>query len=397
MTKIDHFLASAEWLEIFPRTDLQALASLGSDHCPLFLQGDTAFDFYRGFRFEAFWVNMPGFTETVKQAWEQPVNTQNAMLRMHVKLLRTARALKVWRRTIFSEWKLQSAILEVVLLELEKAQERRNLTEEELQFKKYLKVKSLGLAAIQKAKARQHSRLTWIRKGDSNTRLFQIHANSRRKKTYINALYSDRGVAVSQEDKMKVAVEYFSKAVGSRVQRTRRIDWEAIGYSEHNLEDLDIPFTEKEVIDIIKEIPAEKAPGPDGYIGLFYKKCWDIIKTDLLEAIMGFYNHKTSKMHLFNEASIVLLPKKQIPMAISDYRPISLINSLTKVITKILATRLAPRMNELVSHAQNAFIKRRCIHDNFLYVQRVIQLLHKKKQSALFIKLDISKAFDSVG
>jgi hypothetical protein len=54
-------------------------------------------------------------------------------------------------------------------------------------------------------------------------------------------------------------------------------------------------------------------------------------------------------------------------------------------------------MNKLVSYAQNAFIKRRCIHDNFLYAQRVIQLLHKKKQSALFIKLDISKAFDSIG
>ena len=54
-------------------------------------------------------------------------------------------------------------------------------------------------------------------------------------------------------------------------------------------------------------------------------------------------------------------------------------------------------MNELVSQAQNAFIKKRCIHDNFLYVQRVIQFLHKKKQPALFIKLDILKAFDSIG
>ncbi|CAD6342986.1 unnamed protein product [Miscanthus lutarioriparius] len=61
MTKIDHFLASAEWLEIFPRTDLQAMASLGSDHCPLFLQGDISFDFSWGFRFEAHWVNIPGF------------------------------------------------------------------------------------------------------------------------------------------------------------------------------------------------------------------------------------------------------------------------------------------------------------------------------------------------
>jgi len=54
-------------------------------------------------------------------------------------------------------------------------------------------------------------------------------------------------------------------------------------------------------------------------------------------------------------------------------------------------------MNGLVLHAQNTFIKKRCIHDNFLYAQRVIQLLHRKKKPALFIKLDISKAFDSIG
>jgi len=100
---------------------------------------------------------------------------------------------------------------------LEKAQERRNLSEDELEFKKYLKNKSLGMAAIQKAKARHHSRLTWIRKGDSNTRLFQIYANARKKKTYIKALLSNKGLAISQEDKMKVAVEYFNTAVGSRV------------------------------------------------------------------------------------------------------------------------------------------------------------------------------------
>jgi hypothetical protein len=101
-------------------------------------------------------------------------------------------------------------------------------------------------------------------------------------------------------------------------------------------------------------------------------------------------------MHLFNEANIVLLPKKQDAMTLAEYRPISLINSLIKIITKILANRLSPFMNNLVSYAQNAFIRKRCIHDNFLYAQRVIQLLHRNKKLALFIKLDISKAFDSI-
>jgi hypothetical protein len=65
------------------------------------------------------------------------------------------------------------------------------------------------------------------------------------------------------------------------------------------------------------------------------------------------------------------------------FRPISLINSFMKILTKILANRLAPRMNEIVSTTQNAFIQKRSIHDNLLYVQKVIQKLHKSKQPAL--------------
>jgi hypothetical protein len=72
------------------------------------------------------------------------------------------------------------------------------------------------------------------------------------------------------------------------------------------------------------------------------------------------------------------------------------INSLAKIITKILADRLATRLHNLVSRSQNAFIKKRCIHDNFIYVQNVIKALHKAQRPSLFIKLDISKAFDSV-
>jgi hypothetical protein len=75
-----------------------------------------------------------------------------------------------------------------VLANLEKAQEDRALTLEEMEFKKYLKSKALGIAAMQKSRARQHSRLTWIRKGDTNTCFFHLHANMRKKKSFIATL-----------------------------------------------------------------------------------------------------------------------------------------------------------------------------------------------------------------
>jgi len=207
--------------------------------------------FYRGFCFETHWVNMPGFMDTVATTWEQPVNTQNALLRMHVKLMRTARALKIWRRSIFSKWKLKSAILQITLLELEKAQERRLLAPEEQEFKRYLKAKYVGMAAVQKARAKQHSRLKWIREGDANTRLFHIYANARRKKSFVSALHSDEGVATTQRDKMRVATEFFTKAVGTNSARSRRLNWAALGYSPFNLKDLDMPFTEQELFGTI--------------------------------------------------------------------------------------------------------------------------------------------------
>jgi hypothetical protein len=93
---------------------------------------------------------------------------------------------------------------------------------------------------------------------------------------------------------------------------------------------------------------------------------------------------------------MVMVPKKEDPQSIVDYRPISLIYSFAKILSKLMANRLGPKLHELISINQTSFIKTRYIHDNFVYVQQVIKDLHKKKIPSLFIKLDISKVFDIV-
>jgi hypothetical protein len=140
---------------------------------------------------------MPGFTDTVQKAWSKPVDTQDAILRLHIKLLRTGKALINWWCLSLGRWKIRWAILNITLANLEKAQEARTLTPDELEFKKYLKVKALGIAVIQKSRSRQHLRLTLIRKGDTNTHFFQLHANMRKKKTFIATLNGESGLAIS--------------------------------------------------------------------------------------------------------------------------------------------------------------------------------------------------------
>jgi hypothetical protein len=114
--------------------------------------------------------------------------------------------------------------------------------------------------------------------------------------------------------------------------------------------------------------------------------------------LVSFIQQRSSSQHLqhLNIAHIVLFPKKEDAIEISDFGPISLIHSAAKLFSKLLANRLSFVLNEMVSQAQSAFIKRQSIQDNFLYTQNLVKALYRTKQPALFLKLDIEKAFDSV-
>lgn len=91
---------------------------------------------------------------------------------------------------------------------------------------------------------------------------------------------------------------------------------------------------------------------------------------------------------------IVLLSKKPDAAELGDYRPITMIHSLAKIVSKALAQRLTSRVDELISANQNAFIHGRMIHDNFKYVLWTFVLIRKKVPQVLLM-LDISKAFDT--
>ena len=124
--------------------------------------------------------------------------------------------------------------------------------------------------------------------------------------------------------------------------------------------------------------------------------CWQIIKDDIMSAMSAVWRRKFGNFHLLNSAYITLLPKKEDATSVKDFRPISLVHSFAKLVTKLMANRLAGRLDQLVSPNQSAFIKGRFILDNFMLVQHTTRFLHQQKQPRVLMKLDITKAFDSV-
>jgi len=162
--------------------------------------------------------------------------------------------------------------------------------------------------------------------------------------------------------------DYFNSIIVANFERSRNINLAAIGVPAMELSALEALFTEEEVRSVIVELPSDKAPGPDGFTGLFYKKTWEIIKDDILIALNAFWSRDRRSFNHLNDTFMILLRKKDHPLEIRDYQPISLIHSFSKLVTKCLAKRLAPMLDDLVMKNQSAFIRGRRIHDNFCQV-----------------------------
>jgi hypothetical protein len=99
------------------------------------------------------------------------------------------------------------------------------------------------------------------------------------------------------------------------------------------------PFSQEEMDNVIKKMPPDKAPGPDGFNGLFLKKCWHIIKEDFYNLANEFSQGKADLRNI-NTSLITLVPKKNSPESMNGFRPISLTNSCLKFFSKMAADRL---------------------------------------------------------
>ncbi|WVZ54039.1 LOW QUALITY PROTEIN: hypothetical protein U9M48_004907 [Paspalum notatum var. saurae] len=203
-------------------------------------------------------------------------------------------------------------------------------------------------------------------------------------------------VFLSQEDKQEVVTDFYSNLLGAAEKRDYTFDLSAFHSQQLDLSNLNEPFTLEEVWATIKDMSLDKAPGPDGFTGRFYRSCWDIIKKDVLLILSAIHRGHVFKFRLPNSAFITLIPKSAEAASVKDYRPISLVHSFAKLVTKILANRHSPLLPNLICINQSAFVRGRSIHDNFMFVQQLAKKLHLSKEPHLLLKLDISKAFDTV-
>ncbi|XP_057545956.1 uncharacterized protein LOC130824951 [Amaranthus tricolor] len=119
------------------------------------------------------------------------------------------------------------------------------------------------------------------------------------------------------------------------------------------------------------------------------------MKEDIFDTVTQFFRVEGSLRHL-NVTWVTLIPKKDSPTDIEDFRPISMVGCIYKIIAKILSSRLKDVVTPLIDESQNAFVRNRQILDGVLIANESLRWLKKNRISGALIKIDFKLAYDSI-
>ncbi|PNY01857.1 cysteine-rich receptor-like protein kinase, partial [Trifolium pratense] len=395
MSRIDRFLLSDGFITT------QGISSqwIGdrdiSDHCPIWLMASPNNWGPKPFRVINGWLEHPEFLSFVENSWKGfEVHGKKAyVLKEKFKLLKNC--LKSWNKEVFGflDLNIEKTVKELNDIEglLGGDDEDLELTRREGLSKEFWRQLHLKESLL-----KQKSRMRWVKEGDSNSRYFHESIKSRRKRNQLVALKDGDQWIQGVEEVKGFVKDYFENNFRERWEWRPNLN--GIHFQSLSAEDnilLMAPFSLEEVREVIWCSDGNKCPGPDGFNFNFLKACWDIIKGDIMEFLSEFHGNAFLPKAI-TASFLTLIPKKDHPQALSDYRPICLVSSLYKILAKVLATRLKKVLGKLISKVQSAFLPNRQILDGVLVVNELLDLAKRRKDKCLFFKVDFERAYDTV-
>jgi len=220
--------------------------------------------------------------------------------------------LRLWQASM-TNLKTVIANVRLILLFLETINDHRDLSLAEWNFHRILQAHLLNLLEKQKIYWKQRGNIRWVQLGDAGTHFFHANATLKHRNKLISQLYSLEGTVLTQhKDKEELLWQEFKAMLGVFEFFGFTINPSEIIQGNPNLHHFKEPFTQDEIDIIIKTLPNNKSPGPDGFNNEFIKASWSVIQQDFYKLCRDFYECNCCLQSL-NNSYITLIPKMDNP------------------------------------------------------------------------------------
>ncbi|GAA0164582.1 hypothetical protein LIER_20178 [Lithospermum erythrorhizon] len=307
------------------------------------------------------WIRHKGFLEVVLKSWSQPVVGEPLFV-LNSKLKSLKQELKSWNKEVFGNvvTLVETAEEEVLLCE---NQYELSGTEKDKAALLSAKEKHLASLAIEEDFLAQKSGIKWMKEGDKSTSYFHSVIKKKNRKKMIDGIL-DEGVWINDKDSIAdSAIKYFQSAFTGGIEvenEDQLMDLIPNLVTTEQNEMLMANPSIQEVKDVVFQMDKNSAAGPDGFNGVFFQHCWEIIGSNVHQAVCSFMAG----------------------------------NSLPKGMSSTVIA-LIPKCEDFPRFYPSGFIKGRVIQDNLLLAQELIHPLdHSTHGGNVLLKLDMSKAFD---
>jgi len=367
-----------------------------SDHCAIVVKSWVKDWGPKPFKTVDAWLLEPGFKELVKGKWNSYEVQGNSMGKVKEKLRCLKGDLKEWDRSVFEilEENKRLILKEIEKLDIKDA--NCDLAENE----KLRRMDILSQQGLVEKKMeslyRQKARSNWFKHGDSNSKIYHSLIRWRRLKNEVKGVeladqWCEEPEVVRREAK-RVFEQRF-KATTDLGIKLEEVDFKSLPEAV-SLSMVEV-FSETEVKEAVWMCVGSKSPGPYGFNFNFIKSNWETLKEDIMEVVYSFQESGIFPMGC-NESFIALVPKVKDPVMIDQFRPISLVGTMYKIITKAMSHHIKNFLPLVIDENQSVFLKGRGMLESVLMANEVIEEVRRCRRSGVFFKVDFEKAYDSV-
>ncbi|GJR53414.1 RNA-directed DNA polymerase, eukaryota, partial [Tanacetum coccineum] len=396
MSKLDRFLISENLFISCPNMCATSLDRFLSDHRPILLHESKNDYGPTPFRYFNHWVEMDGFNNLVIDTWNSAPTNPNAMRNVLHKLKFLKVKIREWLKDYKNNHNSDAGKLKEELRKIDIAIDN-GLGSEEIVSRRTEILNSIHhFDNIQAMDVAQKAKIKWAIEGDENSRYFHGVLNKKRNQSNIRGIMANG----KRNDNPHIVKSEFLMHFRNRFEKPpdHRIPIDMNfpkSISPNQQMDLECAVLKEELKKAVWDCGSDKSPGPDGFSFGFYRHFWSCLENDVFATVNYFFT-VGDILKGCNSCFIALIPKVHDATLVKDFRPISLIGSIYKIIAKILANRLVGVLGDIVNEVQSAFISDRQILDGPFILNEVIQWCNSKKKQSLIFKVDFEKAYDSV-